>query len=201
MRWSSFVAIGPPPGKGAPPRPSMMMPSSSSSTVTPIARSPLAIVVIRSDSLTRNSSRPRKMLRPCARAAAMKATGYSSIMLGARSGSGSTPVSAEALTIRSPTGSPPTSRAFTISIAPPISRSRSINPARVALRPTLPIVTRDPGTSSAATIGKAAEEGSPGTMICCGLSSASPTREMIRVPSASVSTLISAPKPRSIRSL
>src|SRR3546814_3189270 len=59
MRWSSFVATGPPPGRGAPPLPSMTMPSSSSSTVTPMARSPAAMVAMRSASLTRSSSSPR----------------------------------------------------------------------------------------------------------------------------------------------
>jgi hypothetical protein len=36
-------------------------------------------------------------------------------------------------------------------------------PVRSGLRPTSRIVTSEPGTSSAATIGKAAEDGSPGT--------------------------------------
>jgi len=57
-----------------------------------------------------------------------------------------------------------------------------------------------PGTMSAATIGNAAEEISPGTVIRCGVNSASPRIEITRdVPTASTS--IAAPKPRSIRSL
>ena len=43
--------------------PSMTSPSSNSSTVAPIARSPSAIAAMRSDSLTRNSCAPA---RPCA---------------------------------------------------------------------------------------------------------------------------------------
>ena len=42
----------------------------------------------------------------------------------------------------------------------------SISPARVGLSPTFSIVTSLPGTTSAATAGKAAEEGSPG---CAGV--------------------------------
>ncbi len=67
--------------------------------------------------------------------------------------------------------------------------------------PTLRTVTSEPGVISAATTGKAAEEGSPGTMIDCGRSSASPLSVMMRVPSASNSTFNSAPKPLSILSL
>src|SRR3546814_2830710 len=57
----------------------------------------------------------------------------------------------------------------------------------------------DPGTSSAATIGKAAEEGSPGTTISCGFNSVSPSMDMIRVPSVWTSTSSFAPNPVSIR--
>ncbi len=160
--------MGPPPGSSVPPLPSMTMPSSSSSTLTPMARRPAAMVAIRSDSLTRNSSRPRKVLLPSARAAAMKATGYSSIMEGARAGSGSTPVRRDAVTTMSPTGSPPTSRGFSMTMSPPISRSRSINPARVVFRPIFSMAIFEPGTSSAATMGKAADEGSPGTVMAWG---------------------------------
>src|SRR3546814_70763 len=108
----------------------MISPSSSSSTLAPINRSPSAMVVMRSDSLTRSSSSPRKTLRPFAMAAAMKAIGNSSTMLGTCAGSGSTPVRVEAVTMRSPTASPPASLALVISIFPPISRSSSIKPAR-----------------------------------------------------------------------
>jgi len=53
----------------------------------------------------------------------------------------------------------------------PISARLSSNPVRVGLSPTPAIVTSDPGTSSAATSGNAAEEGSPGTAIGAAVNS------------------------------
>ena len=47
----------------------------------------------------------------------------------------------------------------------PISAGTSNSPVRDGLSPTPSIVTSDPGTISAATSGKAAEDGSPGTTI------------------------------------
>ena len=72
-------------------------------------------------------------------------------------------------------------------------------PARVGLSSTLAISRSDPGTISAATAQNAADDGSPGTTICRGRSSASPVSEMTR-PSGVASTVSSAPKPHSIRS-
>jgi hypothetical protein len=57
-----------------------------------------------------------------------------------------------------------------------------------------------PGTMSAATIGKAADDGSPGTWMVCGFSSASPRMVMIRPCGDSV-TESWAPNPASMRSL
>ena len=61
------------------------------------------------------------------------------------------------------------------------------------------MVSSLPGMTSAATMKKAAEEGSPGTSISCGRNSASPVRRITRSPLTS-STSSAAPKPRSIRS-
>ena len=55
------------------------------------------------------------------------------------------------------------------SMLPPIWRSTSNRPARVGLRPTFSITRSLPGTISAATAKNAAEEGSPGTSMVCGL--------------------------------
>jgi len=82
----------------------------------------------------------------------------------------------------------------------PISRSAVTMPLRVGFIPTFSTTNSLPGTIDAATSQKAAEEGSPGTTIDCGFSSASPVIEMIR-PSGTSSTLSAAPKPVSIRSL
>ena len=60
-------------------------------TRTPQAARPCAMVARRSLSLTRSSARPRMTVRPRANAAATARIGYSSIMLGARSGGTSTP--------------------------------------------------------------------------------------------------------------
>jgi hypothetical protein len=57
-----------------------------------------------------------------------------------------------------------------------------------------------PGTIVAATAKKAAEDGSPGTTMVCGFSSASPV-SMITRPSGVGSTVSCAPKPASMRSL
>ena len=60
---------------------------------------------------------------PSANAAATARTGYSSIIVGARSGGTSTPRSGRARTRRSATSSPPSLRVSSTSIAAPISRS------------------------------------------------------------------------------
>ncbi len=60
---------------------------------------------------------------PSAQDAATARMGYSSIMVGARSAGTSTPLSAEPLTRRSATGSPPTSRSFSKAMSAPMSRS------------------------------------------------------------------------------
>ena len=70
--------------------------SPSISTSTPLTRSRAAVASSRSDSLTRSSLRPRMRVVPSANAAATARIGYSSIMVGARSGGTSTPFSARA---------------------------------------------------------------------------------------------------------
>ena len=82
-----------------------------------------AVASSRSDSLTRNSFKPRMRVTPSANDAATARIGYSSIIDGARSAGTSTPLSADARTRRSATSSPPSSRVATASILAPISRS------------------------------------------------------------------------------
>jgi len=169
-------------------------------TATPHARSAAAMVAIRSDSLTRNSCAPRATVRPSANAAATNRAGYSSIIDGASSGGTSIAFSGVWRTIRSATGSPPTRRGCTSLMSAPIILSAVSKPVRVGLSPTLPIMISDPGTIDAATMKKAAEEGSPGTVTSIGLSSASPWMAMTVSPFSSPTSSF-APKPVNIRSV
>ena len=123
--------------------------------------------------------------------------GYSSIMLGARPGGTSIARNAPCATTRSPTGSPPSIRRFSTWISAPISCRQSSRPARSGFSPTPSIRSREPGTSSAAASGNAAEDTSPGTSTSAPRSSGWPVKWMIR-PSPTVSTATSAPKWRSM---
>ena len=58
----------------------------------------------------------------------------------------------------------------------PISRNVVISPVRSGLVMTSVRITSEPGTSTAATIGKAAEDGSAGTTTGAGASSGSPCK-------------------------
>ena len=102
---------------------------------------------------------------------------------------------------KSATSSPPASRPFRNSIEAPISSRVVTRPVRVGFIRTFSTTMSEPGTISAATIGKAAEEGSPGTTIVRPVSFPWPCSLMCRTPSRSVSTSISAPKPASIFSV
>ena len=87
-------------------------------------------------------------------------------------------------------------------MSPPISISVSIRPVRVGLRSTFSTVTSEPSTISAATIGKAAELGSPGTTITCGFRDWRRRRGgSARAPSSPGSISIAAPKAASMRSV
>ena len=98
------------------------------STLTPLTRSIAAVASSRSDSLTRNSCRPRMMVVPSAKRAATASTRYSSIIEGARSGGTSTPRSFEARTRNCAIGSPASPRTWLSSIEAPISRKRREQP-------------------------------------------------------------------------
>ena len=74
-----------------------------------------------------------------------------------------TPFNSEDLTRKSAILSPPLSRSLAISILPPISSRVVMRPVRVGFISTLGRVTSLSGTISAATMGKAAEDGSEGT--------------------------------------
>ena len=138
---------------------------------------------------------------PSAKAAATASTGYSSIMDGARFAGTVTPFSLLALTRMSPTRSPPAMRSFSMVMSPPISISVVMRPVRCSLSSTFSTVTSEPGVISAATIGKAAEDGSPGTSMAWAFSSGRPLRRMMRAPCSSIVTEISVPKPASIFSV
>src|SRR5215471_1070349 len=201
IRWSIWVSTSPPPPTPPAPLPSTIKPSGNSSTMTPFAFNPAATAAKRSDSLTRSSSSPRMIVLPSAKAAATASTGYSSIMVGARSGGTSTPLSAEWRTARSPTSSPPSSRRLRMRISAPISCSVTMRPIRRGLSITPFSIISEPGTMSAATNGNAADEGSLGTAIGTGFSSASPVIEIALAPSGRISSEISAPKALTMRSV
>ena len=168
---------------------------------TPLASSPRATAASRSLSLTRSSSSPCMTVSPSANAAATASTGYSSIMLGARSDGTIMPVSSECRTRRSATSSPPADRRSMSSIEPPISCNVVMRPVRVGFMSTFWMVTSDPGTRRAATRGKAADDGSPGTAMVWPFRTPRPSMWMWRAPSPSVSTMTEAPKPASMRSV
>ena len=110
------------------------------------------------------------------------------------------PLSVEARTMRSATGSPPSSRRLVSVMSAPISRSVRKIPARSGFMPTPVMVTAEPGTRSAAMAGKAAELGSPGTTTGAAVSSGWPTNS-ISTPSPSGVTPTVAPKWRSMFSV
>lgn len=139
------------------------------SAFTPRAFRPSAMTWIRSDSLTRSSSAPRRTVRPSAQAAATKSTGNSSMASGTRSSGMSMPLSRAERTRMSATGSPPTSRWFSRLRSPPIRRRISMTPTRVGLMPTCCRTSSEPSAILAATRKKAAEEMSAGTSIWVAL--------------------------------
>ena len=72
---------------------------------------------------------------------------------------------------------------------------------RRGLSITLAMVISEPGTMSAATSGKAAEDGSLGTAMGVGLSSTSPVTEIALAPSGNSSTAILPPNALIMRSV
>ena len=100
---------------------------------------------------------------PSAKAAATARIGYSSIIDGARAAGTSTPARREKRARISATSSPPSSRLFSSAISAPISCSVVSRPLRSGLVITPSITISEPSTISAATSGKAAEDGSAGT--------------------------------------
>ena len=84
---------------------------------------------------------------------------------------------------------------------PPISCSVSSSPVRVGFISTFSMVMSEPGTISAATSGKPADDGSPGTAMVWPVSLPWPSMLICRTPSRSVSTSTLAPNPFSIFSV
>ena len=72
---------------------------------------------------------------------------------------------------------------------------------RVGFISTFSMMMSEPGTISAATSGKPAEDGSPGTAMVWPVSLPWPSMKMWRTPCSSVSTSRLAPKPFSIFSV
>ena len=85
---------------------------------------------------------------PSALAATTARTGYSSIMLGARSQGTSTPRSVPWRTTRSPTGSPPSHAAVLHGDIGAHLAQRGQQPGAQRIQPNPSIVSREPGTSS-----------------------------------------------------
>src|SRR6185312_5359247 len=199
MPWSMWVVTRPPPG--ARPLPCTIKSSPSISTSTPFTRRSAAVAARRSDSLTRNSLRPRITVVPSAKAAATARIGYSSIMDGARAAGTSTPRSPDARTRISAVSSPPSVRRSRCAIDAPISASVIRSPVRSGLSITPSRITSEPGVSSAAISGKAAEDGSAGTTIGAGANSGWPVSVIRRPFAPSSSTRTAAPKWLSIFSV
>ena len=182
MRWSSWVSISAPPA-GGPPAPSTIRSSPSTATRTPQPARPAAIAgeavafldpqlgeaahhraaagAGRGDGEDRVfvDHRRRPLRRECRRRSACR-RGHAD---------------------RRPARRPPRAR-FSKAMSAPISRRHSSRPVRSGLSPTPSIVTSEPGTISAATSGKAAEDGSPGTTIGAAASSGWPSTVMRRPP-------------------
>src|SRR5262249_8358654 len=159
MRWSIWVATCPPPAALPSPVPTTSPPATPTST--PLIRRMAAVAASRSDSFPRSSLRPRITVTPPANAAATLRTGYSSIMVGARSAGTSTPLSGEARTRRSATSSPPSLRTSSTSMAAPISRSVVSRPVRSGLVMTLSSTTSEPSVMRPPTTRKPAAARSP----------------------------------------
>ena len=117
---------------------------------------------------------------PSAKLAATASTGYSSIIDGARTAGTSTPRSADARTRMSANASPPSLRTSRVSMLASISRSVVMRPLRSGLVITSVRISSEPGVINAATIGKAADEGSAGTVTGAGASSGSPLSAILR---------------------
>ena len=159
-RWSPAASSVPP---RTPLAPSTAKPSAVASIATPRAASPATTVAIRSDSLCRSSPAPRTSVLPSAKAPSSPTSGSSSIRSGTSAPSTTVPTSRACDTVRSATGSPRSTGPSSSSMLAPILCMTAMIPVRVGLTPTARSLTRDPGTSVAATTKKAAEDRSPGT--------------------------------------
>ena len=119
------------------PEPWITIPSSRSSMLAPKRDSSVTVVLMRSDSLTRNSAASLMVVVPLAKHAATAMTGNSSRILGIVSPPISMPVSSPEVTRRSATGSPPSIRWSTkLRLGPaPIACKASIIPVRLGFSP------------------------------------------------------------------
>ena len=138
------------------------------------------------------------MKSPRPRAPATARMGISSMRLGISSGRRLVPCrESEPYTVISPYGSPASSgEVGTMSIRAPILCRALMTAFRVLFSPTWCNVRRDPGRLAAATIQKAAEEISAGTVKLWATGRAGP-----QVPTVSPSTVQGTPKWRNRRSV
>src|SRR5439155_633805 len=119
---------------------------------TPSARRLAAINSSRLLSFTRSSPTSRNTVSPAARLARTARIGTSSTRVGTSAAATSVPRSAAAggRTIRSATGSPPSSRRLTRSACAPIRSSTTRNPVRVGFTPTFSTRSSPPSASTPA---------------------------------------------------
>ena len=172
MRWSSCDAIVPPPGSGSPPVPSidqavleLLDPRADR------AAAPAAIAAIRSDSLTRSSSSRARSVRPCgegggdeqhrifvdhARRESRRHFDRRSARSGARAD-------------RRPARRRRRAGSSSAMSAPIIAQRLEQPGAGRVEADILDRRRREPGTIERGDHQNAADEGSPGTTICCGL--------------------------------
>ena len=117
-------------------------------------------------------------------------------------GGTSTPSAANGAAVTSPTGSPPSSRAFAIVRSAPISRRVSNRPVRSGLSSTPSTVTSEPGRDQRRDQregGRGRDRPARGSR--APVSGWPPAQADVRAPSAASVTSTSAPKARSMRSV
>ena len=182
MRWSRCVGDACRRRARARPRPTRL--ASPSRQATPFASSPRATAARRSDSLTRSSSQPLHHRAALGEGGgdgehrifvdhggrALRRHGHALQPRGAHAHVADRLAAGEALVLDREVGAH-------------LAAASRCRPVRAGLRSTFSTVTSEPSTSRPATMRKAAELGSAGTVIACGFSSGRPTRRIVVAPS------------------
>ena len=146
--------------------PWMIIPSAVSVTSAPMADKFFTMTSRRLDSLTFNSAASLIMVVPSAKQAITAIMGSSSIRVGMMAPSMTVPWRLLLFTRMSAVGSPEASCSFIRVMSAPMARQTRRIPSLVGLIPTCRISTSEPGTSRPAARNGAADEISPGTVIC-----------------------------------